>query len=212
MPVKRRYHHGDLKNALIEAGAEILAREGPTALTLRRVAQQAGVSHTAPYAHFADKPALIAAIATEGYRRLYAVLAAEIEAAEGDPARQLVETASAYLDFAHQHPSLFEVTLSNVVDKHRQDPAFVEIASRCFSLVVRLVAACQSAGILERAPPPLGAVTLWSSLHGLATLLLEEQIPGHLQRRFPPARMLRHTLGQLTRAPLPPPRPRGRRK
>ena len=65
------YHHGDLKNALIQAGVKILSKEGISGLSLRKVARQAGVSHAAPYAHFADKQALIAAISTEGYKQLY---------------------------------------------------------------------------------------------------------------------------------------------
>ena len=67
MPRKKSYHHGDLKNALIKAGADILSNEGVSALSLRKVARKAGVSHAAPYAHFTDKQALIAAISTEGY-------------------------------------------------------------------------------------------------------------------------------------------------
>ena len=68
---KKQYHHGDLKNALIHAGIAILAKEGVGGLSLRKVAARAGVSHAAPYAHFADKQALIAAISTEGFRLVY---------------------------------------------------------------------------------------------------------------------------------------------
>jgi len=69
---KKTYHHGDLKNALIRAGIDILAREGVGGLSLRKVARNAGVSHTAPYAHFADKQALIAAISTNGHEKYIA--------------------------------------------------------------------------------------------------------------------------------------------
>src|SRR5512147_1727830 len=79
MPKKKAYHHGDLKNALIEAGADILSKDGVSGLSLRKVALKAGVSHTAPYAHFADKQALIAAISTDGYRRLYEALSLNVQ-------------------------------------------------------------------------------------------------------------------------------------
>ena len=101
---KSKYHHGDLKNALIAAGIDILASEGVHALSLRAVAQRAGVSHAAPYAHYADKQALIAAISTAGYRRLYDSLRAVGERYAGDPLRQLVEGAWAYVQFALHDP------------------------------------------------------------------------------------------------------------
>ena len=92
MPVKK-YHHGDLKNALIKAGVEILAKEGVHGLSLRKVAQKAGVSHTAPYSHFSDKQALIAAISTEGFRIIYEKLDSAILRYQSYPLQQLVEGA-----------------------------------------------------------------------------------------------------------------------
>ena len=68
------YHHGNLRNALIVASMAILAEEGAAALTLRKAARKAGVSHAAPYRHFADKDALLAAIAEEGFQRLSAMI------------------------------------------------------------------------------------------------------------------------------------------
>ena len=85
MSNKKSYHHGDLKNALIKAGIEILAQEGVGELSLRKVAQKAGVSHTAPYAHFTDKQALIAAISTEGFRLLHGQVAAATHMYADDP-------------------------------------------------------------------------------------------------------------------------------
>ena len=67
---RKNYHHGDLKNALIKAGIEILSKEGVSGLSLRKAARQAGVSHAAPYAHFADKQTLIAAIASDGHSKI----------------------------------------------------------------------------------------------------------------------------------------------
>ena len=88
MPPKK-YHHGDLKNALIKAGIEILSKEGIGELSLRKVAQHAGVSHSAPYSHFPDKQSLIAAISTEGLHQLYAELDTAISAFSKNPSRQL---------------------------------------------------------------------------------------------------------------------------
>src|SRR5687768_9413879 len=122
---KSGYHHGDLKNALIEAGTDILSSEGVGGLTLRKVAQRAGVSHAAPYAHFQDKQALIAAISTEGYRRLYEAISEATHRTEGNPAAQLVEGAWAYVEFARNDPGHFKVTMSGVVERQKEYPAFV---------------------------------------------------------------------------------------
>src|SRR5687768_3740282 len=131
MPRKHRpYHHGDLKNALIAAGLDILSKRGVSALSLRSVAQRVGVSHTAPYAHFADKQALIAAISTAGYERLYEAMRAVVAEHQNDPARQLLEGAWAYVQFGLEDPAHFKVTLSGVVEKEQDYPAFVEVSKK----------------------------------------------------------------------------------
>src|SRR6185436_14087899 len=96
---RKKYHHGDLKNALIKAGVEILSKEGIEGLSLRKVAQRAGVSHNAPYSHFPDKQSLIAAISTEGFKQLYDELNVAVSTYINDPKRQLQEGAWAYVQF-----------------------------------------------------------------------------------------------------------------
>ena len=194
---KGSYHHGDLKNALIEAGVDILSREGVAGLSLRRVAQQAGVSHAAPYAHFADKQALIAAISTAGYARLYDVLRRVAERYEGDPSAQLIEGAWAYVKFALEDTDHFKVTMSSVVEREEDYPAFVEMSQQAFALVVRTVESCQAQGILRPGPSDLVAVSLWSLMHGLVSLLLEKQIPTSLRGRHSIRQLLVASLNQI---------------
>ncbi len=193
------YHHGDLKNALIAAGIDILSEEGLQALSLRKVALRAGVSHAAPYAHYADKQALIAAIATEGYRRLYETLRAIGERHAGDPLRQLVEAAWAYAQFAQQDPAHFKITFSGAVEQQRQYPAFVEMSQQCFGVLVQIVAACQAEQLLKPGPPDLLAVSVWGLVHGVVSLLLEDQISHTIRDRFALREMLIFALGQITR-------------
>ena len=116
---RKNYHHGDLKNALIKAGIQILSKEGLSGLSLRRVAKKAGVSHTAPYAHFADKQALIAAISTEGYHQLYEQLTTTVETNHGNPQNLLVEVGWAYVQFALKDPELFKVMFSGVIEQEK---------------------------------------------------------------------------------------------
>ncbi len=177
--MNNHYHHGDLKNALIQAGIEILSKEGSQALSLRKVAKKVGVSHTAPYAHFADKQALIAAIAAAGYKQLYQQLVAA-QANQDDPLARLEGIAQAYLRFAIDKPDHFRITFSGIVEIEQNYPDYVEQSKRCFALVVAVVADCQADGILKSGDTQLVAVSIWSCIHGFVQLLLGNQLPGTL--------------------------------
>jgi AcrR family transcriptional regulator len=202
MPGRNSYHHGDLKNALIKAGADLLSKEGVSALSLRKVAQRAGVSHAAPYAHFADKQALIAAISTEGYKDLYERIAQVAEHYRLDPLRRFVEASWTYVQYALDEPDHFKVTLSGMIEKEQDYPAFVETAQKNFGLVVEIVSQCQEAGILRQGPADLVAVSTWSLIHGFVTLLLENQISHTVLDRFTVREMFIFTLNQITLVPL----------
>ena len=198
MPGSDGYHHGDLKNALIQAGADILSNDGVSALSLRRVAQKAGVSHAAPYAHFADKQALIAAISTEGYNRLHDQLARAADRYRADPLRRFVEASWAYAQFALDEPDLFKVTLSGMIEKEQDYPALVHAAQRTFALVVEIAGECQNVGILRPGPTDLVAVSAWALIHGFVTLLLENQVSHTVLDRFAVREMFLFTLNQIT--------------
>jgi AcrR family transcriptional regulator len=176
MPKKKTYHHGDLKNALIKAGVDILAKEGVSGLSLRKVASKAGVSHSAPYSHFADKQALIAAISTEGFRQLYERVNSVAEEFKTKPSRQLVEVAWAYVQFAMDDRDRFKVMFSGILEKEREYPEFVSEAQRNFQLVKMIVETNQAAGVLRSGPSDLVALSAWGIIHGFVMLLLEGQI------------------------------------
>lgn len=174
---KRKYHHGDLRNALIKAGTEILSAEGLSGLSLRKVARRAGVSHAAPYAHFKDKRDLIAAISTEGYLLLYNQIRESVERFKDDPRKQLQEAAWAYVDFALNDPDHFRVTLSGIVEKDKEQyPDYVRASKESFALVQEIVRACQERGILKKGPTEEVAVAVWSLIHGFASLLIDGQL------------------------------------
>ena len=180
----KKYHHGDLKNALIKAGIKILAKEGVGGLSLRKVAKKAGVSHSAPYAHFPDKQSLIAAISTEGFKQLYSELDAAISPYANDPKQQLTEGVWAYVQFAMNNTDTFNIMFSGVLEKEKEYPSFVEISRKTFDRVVDVVQACQKAGVLHSAPPELMAVSVWGQLHGIVSLMLEGQISHTVLDRF----------------------------
>jgi len=173
---RKNYHHGDLKNALIKAGVEILAKEGVGGLSLRKVAQQAGVSHSAPYSHFPDKQSLIAAISTEGFKQLYDELSSVVMSHKDDPKRQLMDGALVYVQFAMDNTDTFKIMFSGVLEKEKEYPSFVEISRKTFELVVDIVRACQAAGVLRTDQPELKAVSIWGQVHGIVSLALEGQV------------------------------------
>jgi AcrR family transcriptional regulator len=196
------YHHGDLKNALIQAGIEILSKEGVQALSLRKVAKQAGVSHAAPYAHFTDKQALIAAIAAEGYKKLYQQLNHAKEQAS-DPLSRLVAVALAYVQFAIDEPDHFRITFAGAVEAEQDYPEYVEQSKHCFGLVVDVVTECQAQGVLPPRDTQLTAVSIWASIHGFVQLLLSNQLPGALKAEYSVQEMFRLHLSQCLQIDVP---------
>ena len=104
---ERGYHHGDLRRAVLDAALEMIATDGPAAVSLRELARRAQVSHAAPAHHFKDKAGLLTAIAVEGYR----LLGDALTAASSVGQRRLLETGVAYVQFALDHPAHFAVTL-----------------------------------------------------------------------------------------------------
>ena len=178
---------------------EIISKEGLAGLSLRKVAKKAGVSHAAPYAHFADKQALIAAISTEGYHRLYDQLTAAVAINEGDPQRILVEAGWSYVQFALNDPQRFKVMFSGILEQEKDYPEFREMALKSFELLVTLVKGCQAAGLLAPDPADMVAVRLWSVVHGFILLLLEGQISHTLLDRMSIRDLLLFMLNEITK-------------
>jgi len=177
---EQSYHHGDLKNALIAAGLAVLASDGVERLTLREVARRAQVSHTAPYRHFANKEALLAAIAEDGFAQLTAALAAALPPAPAtaiSATTQVVTAGLAYVQFAQQQPAIFRLMFSQIVGDRSQHPALYLAAKRAFATLLEIVAAGQSQGEFVAGPADQQTTALWAMMHGLAMLVIDNQIP-----------------------------------
>lgn len=169
------YHHGNLRQALVEAGLDILAKEGLPALTLRGCAARVGVSHSAPKNHFGSLDRLTSAICAEGHRRLSAAMRSEMGAADPGPRSQLLAAARGYLAFAEQNTDLFRLMFSlpraEPFDPERReagDESYAILRSVCAPLAARLNGVAVPRAIVE--------TTVWSYIHGYASLAVNNRL------------------------------------
>ncbi|UXA05100.1 TetR/AcrR family transcriptional regulator [Mycobacterium sp. SMC-2] len=169
---KRRdsYHHGDLKRALTSAALSLVAEKGPKGFTLTEAARRAGVSAAAPYRHFADKAALLATVAEQGFRDLHAGLAAAAEATP-DPKDRVVELGRAYVRWAVAHPDRYQVMFGAELPK-ADHPELAVAGEQAFADLLDAIAACQAAGIVGGRDPRELAAPLWSLVHGVSSLAI----------------------------------------
>lgn len=172
----KTYHHGDLRNALIDAGLELLSEGGSAALDLRKVARKAGVSHAAPYRHFTDKQALIAAINEEGFNRLAERIKSALKIAPHKALEQLQGIALAYVQFSVDNPWLMREMFSGLIIE-REAFASLNVASKkVFMFYIEVVRRGQEDGDIIDGDPGALAGVLWSMLHGIAMLTIERQM------------------------------------
>jgi len=178
VPRKRAdaYQHGDLRHALIQAGLKLLAEGGTTNLSLRAAAQLAGVSHAAPYRHFRDKDALVAAIAEEGFRRLTRRMRDEIAASGAkDVIGRLRASGLGYVAFAVENPAYFRTIFSSGLCAAKP-PSLVEAGREAYHVLRDLIATGVEEGSLRRADPDEISLAMWSMVHGLSMLIIDEQV------------------------------------
>ena len=176
MKRKRRYHHGALREALVAAAAAVAAEKGAANLSLRAAARRAGVTEAAPYHYFADKSALLAAVAEQGFRLFDQSQAAAYEQAGPHPVERLQALGAAYVRFAIDQPHYFKVMFRPHLVEHGKYPVLHEVASRTFDRLVETTRAARLSHGNDD-PDPLAAATLmWSVPHGLAMLYLEGPI------------------------------------
>nr|WP_216618587.1 TetR/AcrR family transcriptional regulator [Corallococcus carmarthensis] len=169
-----------MRQALVDAAVALIAEEGFGALTLREVARRAGVTHAAPYRHFADKEALLEAVAHEGFRAMAREMR-ERMAPETGPLERLYAAGVAYVMFAVRHPPHFRVMFGPHFTRPISAPPEPEGEEGAFSLLVNTIKAGQAAGLLRAGESQPLTLTAWSLVHGLASLIVDGQLGEALQ-------------------------------
>ena len=189
---KRSYHHGNLRRALLDQALATIRAEGVDRLTLREIGARLGVSRTALYRHFADKRALLAAVATEGFRTLRQQLVAAWE--EGGKGRAAFESMGvAYVDFAVANPPHYRVMFGGFVDPKASEPELATEAAGAFQALVDALASLQRDAIMRDEDTVTMARFVWAVVHGVAMLGIDGQLrePGAAER------LMRYALDRL---------------
>ena len=185
-PTRDRYHHGDLRRSLLQAGRQILADQGVDALTLREVARRAQVSQAAPYHHFNGKADLVSAIAQHGFQDFAAALRAGAAAAGGGALQRLTGMGLAYVQFAVANPNLFRLLFRPELRRPTpQGPAaeaMTQAGSAAYQVLLDAVTAAIEEGSVQGSVEDVAVASL-SIVHGLSTLLVDG--PVDLSQRAP---------------------------
>lgn len=162
------YHHGDARTALLKTAAGLLEEKGAAGLSLRQVAEAAGLSRQAPYNHFASKEALLADLAAEGFVALTKRMNSTSD--DTNPFERLVAAGEGYIGFATQHPALFRLMFGRELVDLRRYPGPKAVADQAFALLSTIIA--------SMAPPTMVdelRLVAWSLVHGYAELCLETE-------------------------------------
>jgi AcrR family transcriptional regulator len=177
-PRKKRagqYHHGDLRRALIDQALRTIDAHGVDGLTLREAGRALGVSRTALYRHFADKQALVAAVAREGFRTFRLALV-DAWQRHGRGRAGFEAMGAAYLRFAVSHPSHYRVMFGRFDESCARDAELIDEAKGAFQALLDALVEGQREGWVRKDDPVMLARFVWSIMHGIAMLVIDGQL------------------------------------
>ncbi|MGE0280475.1 MAG: TetR/AcrR family transcriptional regulator [Rhizobiaceae bacterium] len=169
---KRPYHHGGLRQAVIDTAMGMLVENDDWQFTLREIARRAGVSHAAPYKHFPDKGALLAEIALIGFDRLRETFLEADSRSADDLPRAFAAKGRAYIEFGRQNPALYRLMFGGELSK-AENVHLNKRALGAFDTLIDLLERGQAAGFIRKRPVRGQATAVWAQLHGLTMLMLD---------------------------------------
>jgi AcrR family transcriptional regulator len=171
-----RYHHGDLRRALLDEALRTIQQDGVDALTLRTIGVRLGVSRTALYRHFTDKRALLSSVATEGFRLLTERL---LNAWKAGGIRGFNAMGVAYIRFAMGNPSHYRVMFGGFVDDGPRDDDLMRESTAAFQALVDAILALQQEGAVRKDDALQLAQFIWAVVHGVSMLIIDGQLAHH---------------------------------
>jgi len=167
---RRGYHHGNLREALIDAALNLIAQKGPAGFTFADAARSAGVSSAAPYRHFRDRDALLADVARRGFELFEERLSRAWNEGRPDPFAAFENVGRAYLAFAREEPAFYSAMFEAGLPLD-DDPGLREAADRAFAVLRRATDAfCSRLPAARRPPSLMMSLHLWALAHGIASL------------------------------------------
>ena len=182
MAARENYHHGNLREALIETALGLIGERGPAGFAFAEVARAAGVSPAAPYRHFRDRNALVAEVARLGFERFADALDAAWNQGRPDPVRAIENCGRAYLAFVRQEPA-FYAAMFEATFPEDSSAGLAAASDRAFGVLRRAAELACSRHAPEGRPPALMvALHLWSMAHGVASLFVSA---GVTRRKLP---------------------------
>jgi AcrR family transcriptional regulator len=167
---RRGYHHGNLREALIDAAVRLIAEKGPAGFTIAEAARAAGVSPAAPYRHFRDAEALLADVATRGFERFTAALTTAWNGARPDPVMAFGNLGRAYLGFARQEPGYYAAMFDAGLPLAAYPPLLTASDQAFAALREATEVLCNRLSKPERPPALMVALHVWALAHGIASL------------------------------------------
>lgn len=179
---RRGYHHGNLREALLDAALELIAAKGPAGFTIAEAARLAGVSPAAPYRHFRDADALLAEVALRGFERLAEALTKAWNGGQPNPVTAFEDMGRAYLAFARNEPAYYAAMFDSRIATEAH-PGLQAASDRAFQVLRDAAEVVSAAFPKERRPPALMiALHVWAMSHGIASLFVR---PDPSRRKLP---------------------------
>ncbi|MBZ0221787.1 MAG: TetR/AcrR family transcriptional regulator [Dokdonella sp.] len=181
------YHHGDLRQALLDAAQDLLISAGIEAVGMREIARRVGVSHAAPYRHYASREALLADLAASGYRELDRRFAHLPTIAE--PEARFIAMAVIYVEFAREQPQVWRLMFGDSLDKSEY-PHLLQVSQAVFGTLQQNLLTLGVA-----APATTEALAAWAMAHGVARLVLDHRLDAHPDLAIEPRALVEAAAG-----------------